>query len=462
MLHRSTIMKYSLSIFILLFMAVLFYSCGGKKMTDKERSREILSSRNLGLAYLEENKLPEAEGEFKKLIDLAPKESMGYANLGIVYLRMGKNDDAREQIMKGLDLDPDNADIRLILATIDDISNREEDAIKELQEILKKNPGYVKALFSLADIYGKKNDEGAVLKREEYLKGIVKYAPKNLVGRLYLTESLMDNKEYDAALEQLEELKKEFPEFPGESGNFYDKAVSLLKSGKGEEAVTPVKIFHNFLKLTSAYQAAVQELKGPRGDLIGFPVITMGETVTGMVGQGESILDALKYTDVTDITGLNPGKNKGARSTYVTVGDYDNDGDHDVFICTADESGNGLAGRLFRNDMGSYTDITDEAGIDIRGKGVTAEFSDYDNDGYLDLFISTRIDTYFLHNTGDGKFKNVTGDSGIDSDETVNFETFIDADHDGDLDIFCGNQNSINFTGTIPTVLFQIRLRNPV
>ena len=73
-------------------------------MTDKEKAREILSSRNLGLAYLEENKLPEAEGEFKKLVDLAPKESMGYANLGIVYLRMGKISDAESQISEGLDL----------------------------------------------------------------------------------------------------------------------------------------------------------------------------------------------------------------------------------------------------------------------------------------------------------------------------------------------------------------------
>ena len=50
-------------------------------------------------------------------------------------------------------------------------------------------------------------------------------------------------------------------------------------------------------------------------------ILDPGETVTGMVSQGESILDAMKFTDVTDITGLNPGKNDGIKSTYVTVGD---------------------------------------------------------------------------------------------------------------------------------------------
>ncbi len=427
--------------FIVFLLPLILYSCGGKKIDEKERAREILSSRNLGLAYLEDNKLPEAEEQFKKLIDLAPKEAMGYANLGIVYLRMSKIDEAEKEIQHGLDLEPDNADIRLILATIYDMSDREDQAITELQDILRKNPGYVKALFSLSDIYSKRNDPASAAKREECLKGIVKYAPKNLVGRLYLTESLMDNKEFDSALVQMEDLKKEFPDFPGESGKFYDKSVQLLKAGKGSEAVTPVKIFHNFLKLTPAYQSAVQELKGPRGDLIGFPVITMGETVSGLVPQGESILDALKFTDITGLAGLDIPAKEGYMVNYVAVGDYDNDGDHDVFLCTSKPNGKGQAGFLFRDDMGSYTDVTKEAGIDIEGNGVTADFSDYDNDGYVDLFITTGTGTYLLHNDGKGKFNDVTSESGINSSESENFELFIDADHDGDLDIFTGNKN---------------------
>ena len=49
-----------------------------------------MTIKTLGLAYLEEFKLDEAEKEFLKFIDLAPKEKMGYANLGLTYLRMGK------------------------------------------------------------------------------------------------------------------------------------------------------------------------------------------------------------------------------------------------------------------------------------------------------------------------------------------------------------------------------------
>jgi len=54
----------------------------------------ILTARTLGLAYLEENRLEDAQAEFTKLIRLAPDEPSGHANLGLVYLRLGRYQDA--------------------------------------------------------------------------------------------------------------------------------------------------------------------------------------------------------------------------------------------------------------------------------------------------------------------------------------------------------------------------------
>ena len=438
-------MRANATLFPVLMLILLLAGCFKKKIDSQEQAREILSSRNLGLAYLEENKLPEAESEFKKLIELAPKEAMGYANLGIVYMRMGKIQDAEKKINAGLERDPDNADIRLILATLYDISDREDQSLQELKQILSKHPDYIKAMFALADIFSKQSDPQAVLTRESYLKGIVKFAPANLVGRLYLMESFLGHNEYDSALAQLEAIRKEFPEFPGESNNFYNKAVQLLKAGKGMEAVTPAKIFHNFLKLTPAYQSAVQELKGPRGDLIGFPIITMGDVVSGYVSQGGSILESIRFTDVTQVAGLNAIALAGYKARNIAVGDVDNDGDHDLFICTYDGQKKQQAGLLFRNDMGTYTDVTDESGLDTHGNGVSAEFSDYDNDGFVDLFLTTENGIYLFHNDGKGKFSNVTSASGIQSSAASNYEIFVDADHDGDLDILTGNKNTNRF-----------------
>ena len=72
--------------------------CGGCRQKRKPVADpgEMISIRTLGLAYLEENKLEEAEAEFLKLVDLDPTEVLGYANLGLVYLRMGKYQEAEE------------------------------------------------------------------------------------------------------------------------------------------------------------------------------------------------------------------------------------------------------------------------------------------------------------------------------------------------------------------------------
>ena len=112
---------------ILLTFSFLLYNCGRKKRDDqrekiietKEEKKSdtlhkfenIITARTLGLAYLEENRLGEAEAEFLKLITLAPEEAIGYANLGLVYLRMGKYQEAEEQLKKAIELDPDDPNI---------------------------------------------------------------------------------------------------------------------------------------------------------------------------------------------------------------------------------------------------------------------------------------------------------------------------------------------------------------
>ena len=98
----------------------LLFSCGVKKheIKDKHKAREMLTTRTLGLGYLEENKLEEAEAQFKKLIIIAPNEALGYANLGLIYLRSGKYDEVEVQARKALKYDKTNAKTRLILAKL--------------------------------------------------------------------------------------------------------------------------------------------------------------------------------------------------------------------------------------------------------------------------------------------------------------------------------------------------------
>jgi len=110
----------------------------------------------------------------------------------------------------------------------------------------------------------------------------------------------------------------------------------------------------------------------------------------------------------------------------VALFDYDNDGDLDVFLVQSgaiDAGENAPAAcRLFRNDLSvsadgrrtlRFTDVTKPAGISVRGYGMGTAVGDYDNDGYLDLFVTAVGATTLLHNNGDGTFTDVTMQAGI-------------------------------------------------
>ena len=66
---------------------LLFFSSCEKKVDSTQETNDIITARTVGLAYLEENLLDEAEKKFIILIQLAPEEAMAYANLGLVYFR---------------------------------------------------------------------------------------------------------------------------------------------------------------------------------------------------------------------------------------------------------------------------------------------------------------------------------------------------------------------------------------
>ena len=78
-------MKVLFAVLIQLIIFLFIYSCGED---SNQKARDMITTRTMGLAFLEENKLAEAENAFKQLIEIAPNEALGYANLGLVYIRM--------------------------------------------------------------------------------------------------------------------------------------------------------------------------------------------------------------------------------------------------------------------------------------------------------------------------------------------------------------------------------------
>lgn len=119
--------------------------------------------------------------------------------------------------------------------------------------------------------------------------------------------------------------------------------------------------------------------------------------------------------------------------------DIDNDCDMDLLVTHT----GGVANKLYRNEgQGKFTDISEEALGDDVGESIGAAWGDYDNDGYLDLFITNVrltgavIHNFLYHNNGNGTFTRIK--NGIITQELDHFVSgsWIDYDNDGLLDLF--------------------------
>ena len=129
--------------------------------------------------------------------------------------------------------------------------------------------------------------------------------------------------------------------------------------------------------------------------------------------------------------------------TGVVFGDFDRDGFQDLFIAKGGFNPPGEQNRLFRNNgNGSFADISLQAGLDVVSGSFGAAAGDFDQDGYLDLFVPAAVGQVnrLYRNDRRGAFEDVTRLRGIFSSRAWSGAgaVFADYDNDGDVDLYAG------------------------
>ncbi len=172
----------------------------------------------------------------------------------------------------------------------------------------------------------------------------------------------------------------------------------------------------------------------------------------------------VKLVDVADQAGLRDGcvfgNNITKRWIIETTGcgiaffDYDNDGWPDIFMVNGTTiagfpKNQGPTNHLYHNNRnGTFTDITEKAGLQRTGWGQGVCIGDYDNDGWDDLFITYWGQNALYHNNGDGTFTDVALRAGLYQPGPLpRWNTgacFVDYDRDGHLDLFIANYVALN------------------
>ncbi|MCJ7502513.1 MAG: VCBS repeat-containing protein, partial [Acidobacteriia bacterium] len=136
--------------------------------------------------------------------------------------------------------------------------------------------------------------------------------------------------------------------------------------------------------------------------------------------------------------------------------DYDRDGWLDIFLVNGTRHegfprGQEPTNHLYHNNRdGTFTDVTEKAGLKHTGWGYGVCIGDYDNDGYDDLFLTYFGQNILYHNNGDGTFTDVTEKAGLKQTGTRYGSgcTFVDYDRDGNLDLFVSRYLDLDLATT--------------
>ena len=201
-----------------------------------------------------------------------------------------------------------------------------------------------------------------------------------------------------------------------------------------------------------------QNRRHPQPSFFCFFLLAATLITSSLMAQSERSASAqvpIKFSDIAQRAGIGFVHFKGAvgapmilaeQSPGVCVADYDGDGWPDIYFPNGGDvyqRKGATRNALYRNNGdGTFTDVTEKAGVPGTAYGMGCVWGDYDNDGYPDLLVTQYGRNVLYHNHGDGTFTDVTEKAGVAGTEfgtTVHSgAVFFDYDRDGFLDLYVG------------------------
>jgi Tfp pilus assembly protein PilF len=355
------------------------------KVEANGNEAEAFRNNTLGVAYMNQQKFAEAQKYFEKALAADPKFGIARLNLGIALLSQQKLEPARA-------------------------------ALEEAVRLLPNDPY---AWYNLGLVY---KDTGETEKAIDAFKHVTQLSPEAdahyFLGYLYT-----QLQRYDQAIA---EFQKALNAFPYHASAEFGIARAYQRKGDSDSARQHLA---RFQKITTEHLGS--PFGAGYGDQGRFSLAELGRS--GVLTAPPAI--PVSYKEQPVVVALPGGHSKlPGPSTGACFLDYDGDGKPDLFLVSALAD---VTSRLLHNTGdGRFVDVTEEAGLTLKGSGLGCAAGDFDNDGHTDIAVCLSDGVHLLRNKGNGKFEDVTQAVGIRREPGCVGATFVDYDHDGDLDLY--------------------------
>lgn len=411
--------------------------CAGEEPAPELSPAELLAVRTSGLAFLQQDRLEEARVEFGRLVASAPDEPAGYHGLGLVALRAGDLETAERRLEEARERSEGDPDIALALASLAREAGEIERARAILEESLARDSTRARSWWALAEL---EQDAGAAAARVAALEAAGRERPGNLAILVERAEAYLAAGDADAALTDLRAVLQVAPDLREPSRDVLDAAIETARSGDATAALARLADFRDPFEVTSAYQADLEGLRPPARTLVGVPRLQFSHEVSLRIQEEDAVLAALEFEDATAISGLAElDASRDPSSGALAVGDFDGDGDEDLFLATAEGA------RLLRGELGRFVEVPAGDPAEASTAPGTAVSGDLDDDRRLDVFVAGDR-PLVLAQREDGTFEPVEIAAGAGAEGgPATRAVLVDLDQDGDLDAFVARRGLNRF-----------------
>jgi FG-GAP-like repeat/Tetratricopeptide repeat len=376
-------------------------------------SASLQTARNLGKAYYEQGKYDDAAEQFRMVIASGQALATDHLDLGLALMQANKLDEALGELTTAKQMEPNLMAIEYNLGILYKHELRYPDAETALKRVVEADPDEPSAWFNLGTVYFAERKFQEALDAHEH------------VNRMGL----------------------------GRGQNFYVASLFrtftvLLRLGRQAEAQKILKIHERVRDKVPSISLQNQALEGGKYGAI----LVAAAPPTTAVPPAEKVT----FADITAKLGIPPATSSPvpdfreisasnysldfARKNLVplfgpslAMGDYDGDGNVDLYIVNPAGSNH-----LFHNNGdGTFTDVTEKAGVAGPGGSLSATFADYTNRGHPSLFVVGVGGVTLYENQGNGIFADETEKAGLRGKpgELDARAVLFDSDSDGFLDL---------------------------